>query len=64
MTLKGVESLLLDSLRLFNTFVEQVNELSSEEADRAIFEHDFMAALIGRLQSESSYRSDLDFGGF
>jgi hypothetical protein len=63
MTLRGVEDLLIDLLHLFHTIAAQIGELSSEAADRAIFEHDFVSAVVDRSQNDSNYRSDLDMGG-
>lgn len=60
MTLKGIETLLVDLLQMFQTITTQVSELTSEAADRTIFEHDFMTAVTERTDHGSSYRSDLD----
>lgn len=62
MTLAGVEGALNDLLQLFASIKRSLEHVESAGADRAIFEHDFLASIGERLDKAATYRSDLDFG--
>ena len=62
LTPAGLEALLIELLSFFAAVKGELAGLDSEQADRAVFEHDFIAGVRERYAANESYRSDLDFG--